>query len=1403
MRRILFQETDFNSLPNPPAGFKYIGFDGPNFSEKGEDGETIQAGGGSTGAPGPQGPAGSPGPQGPAGPAGGGGGSSDRLISGDVSTILTNLDTSGYLELTGMTYYETTFFTVDGGNTYKVKVDGNELTQAQLQLNLDGISNSFVNIYAQDAAGRKSDILVSASNDYGEQSVALSFYDGFSETKTFKFDKLGYLEFPDGTTQSTAFDGSVSQGTNYQEVTYSELNTMIGESLLTPGKFYKITDFKTCYDQPDYDFNGDTIEEGNWKQASVSPIIVFAISSDSLASDAYQPEYPNDNIKYDISFSQTEVTGGTAYGRITYRKDNNGNAFDYDFREVLFKRYDTYFSEEVYDGTISIDFSILGVNFADVTGVGTTFTDFATGSVIGVLNFNNSSIVSYYEIVSIEDDTNMVVTGNVITTLNNTSLLDANLLTGRSWKQNNIISSTASYEYPTFGDIEQCFSNTTTNTTTYTVWDENTFLLPNNVFKGNITYRDNSFGHDFRNNTFNTSCDSNRIGGSFYNNIIDNDFDNNIINDDFYNNIIDCDFQRNIINGPFYGNHFADYDEVDFDYNIIHADFYKNFYTGASNFEYNTIKGEFYLNIILDAFSKNTLNGIFRENVVESTFEDNQIGDDCYANVILQNFRANVISDYFYDNEIFSVFTGNVISNNCYNNNFYAQDFQDNQIGSYFNSNNIGTSSVYVGDTYFRDNKIGNVFSSNTITRTFEDNQIGNNFQDNNLYGDFSNNVIGNYFNNNNNIGHGFDSNHIGNYFNSNDYIGDYFQNNKIGEYFENNNYIYGFFKENSIGNQFENNTLGDSQYFTWDDLTIQNLTTRNYNSFYSALYGDGGGDIDNVILGKELIMHFTRNSGTTITDGELIIGETYEITNYQGTDDFTDVADIQSGVINTNGCVFIATGSTVSNWSSNSELTELTSYDEYHLVKFTQWTKNDNGGGFSYERTRIWADGNTISEPTVYFTKINYQSNIDVIIEGRLEITRGNDEAIYNAAAENEWTNDTPFGTQWNSIYTQTDFNFQNNEIGNQFKGNEILQGFYTNKIGYGFSSNILNGDFSSNITAGVFYSNDINSFYSNRVGEDFYNNTIGDNFNNNEVGDGFSDNNISSDFRHNKIGKSFDNNTIAEGFGFGSNESQNNIIGDYFRNNSINEYFYNNKVASYFENNTVGYYFQRNNIDTLIYDEDFIINYGNIVTFTYSSIGTSSNDGYYVVGGSTNGFGLDATFGVTISGGTISSISLVNAGNQYDVGNTIIILGNDIQGQTGVIETFTLNDSPTGLTDGTYSGLTAIGGSGSNATFNIGIITGTISSISLANGGGSYVIGNTVSILGGYFGGTNSLNDIIITVDSLYSDDITITISEVSATPSVYESYNCQIFERQGGNKRLSFYDENDILTIKNINE
>ena len=161
------------------------------------------------------------------------------------------------------------------------------------------------------------------------------------------------------------------------------------------------------------------------------------------------------------------------------------------------------------------------------------------------------------------------------------------------------------------------------------------------------------------------------------------------------------------------------------------------------------------------------------------------------------------------------------------------------------------------------------------------------------------------------------------------------------------------------------------------------------------------------------------------------------------------------------------------------------------------------------------------------------------------------------------------------------------------------------------------------------------------------------------------------------------------------------------------------------------------------------------------------------------------------------------METGNQYEVGDTIIISGNEILGQTGVIETFTPNGSPTGLLNDTYIGLTVSVGSGSNELFDIEVSSGSIDTINLNNGGDGYVIGNTVSIIGSYFGGTNGVDDIIITVDSIYSDDVTITITEVSEKPSVYEMYNCNIFKRGDYLNRLSYYDNDDILNIKEINK
>jgi hypothetical protein len=52
-----------------------------------------------------------------------------------------------------------------------------------------------------------------------------------------------------------------------------------------------------------------------------------------------------------------------------------------------------------------------------------------------------------------------------------------------------------------------------------------------------------------------------------------------------------------------------------------------------------------------------------------------------------------------------------------------------------------------------------------------------------------------------------------------------------------------------------------------------------------------------------------------------LIIGETYTINTYVAGDDFSNIADVISGVINQTGCVFIATGTTPNIWGNGTDL--------------------------------------------------------------------------------------------------------------------------------------------------------------------------------------------------------------------------------------------------------------------------------------------------------------------------------------------------------------------------------------------------------------------------------------------------------------------------------------------------
>ena len=74
----------------------------------------------------------------------------------------------------------------------------------------------------------------------------------------------------------------------------------------------------------------------------------------------------------------------------------------------------------------------------------------------------------------------------------------------------------------------------------------------------------------------------------------------------------------------------------------------------------------------------------------------------------------------------------------------------------------------------------------------------------------------------------------------------------------------------------------------------------------------------------KALLTQTEQISGDSLDPffGGLIIGEEYTIGTYSSGDDFSNIAEVVSGTINTNGCVFVATGETPAIWSNDSVIT-------------------------------------------------------------------------------------------------------------------------------------------------------------------------------------------------------------------------------------------------------------------------------------------------------------------------------------------------------------------------------------------------------------------------------------------------------------------------------------------------
>lgn len=142
------------------------------------------------------------------------------------------------------------------------------------------------------------------------------------------------------------------------DILHADLVSLVNSNNLTPGVYYRITDFQTIYDQE---------VTNDLKTAPIEPLCVLALTDSELSLDAYQEDYPRDTIKYQLEYT-TRVTLTSTKGRITERIDEWNNHTDYDHRNVLFKRWQDpltgAFTSVTNNGGASFDFTTFNFYFA-------------------------------------------------------------------------------------------------------------------------------------------------------------------------------------------------------------------------------------------------------------------------------------------------------------------------------------------------------------------------------------------------------------------------------------------------------------------------------------------------------------------------------------------------------------------------------------------------------------------------------------------------------------------------------------------------------------------------------------------------------------------------------------------------------------------------------------------------------------------------------------------------------------------------------------------------------------------------------------------------------------------------------------------------------------------------------
>lgn len=510
-----------------------------------------------------------------------------------------------------------------------------------------------------------------------------------------------------------------------RNLTYAQLLTNISGSTLVTGETITITDFQIItYIQNSGAIGSEVIHYG-----SIEPMVARAISPNQLAPEIVSTVTPSDIINYEPIFTDRQYdavnSGGiTSTGVITYREDIQGVARQYDWRNVVFRRWETSSGSGVFDSITDTGFAFQ--DFSPYAG-GTTNNTFIgsplqLGSAFGTTYWLDNVVLQQFSAVS---NVGIAYGCTFFGAFSNNSLGSMAFVTAYQEFQAN-----------TIRNVQNC-----------------TFTLQSN---GN-------YGESWTGNVFNNLCNvnnvlqctSNNIGQDFVLNICAKINSNtttqrmvcNYVDVIQYNNLQDCNYNHG---HQIEGNQ---------DLSIVSNDCFIIFYNTGINIASSTINDNVADNIsnnTIDFISQNvssvitnnysTASGSGTEisNNVVNIMQNNALADGALisSNVAGVSISSNTISVGISNNS-FNTCTQNqnadITGNICYNilNNDCA--IYNNQVASIVS--NTGTIIQYNGGLSISNNS--NIASIEYNSISFLDNNNFNNFdfQGNSGWG-FTNNLV-------------------------------------------------------------------------------------------------------------------------------------------------------------------------------------------------------------------------------------------------------------------------------------------------------------------------------------------------------------------------------------------------------------------------------------------------------------------------------------------------------------------------------------------------------------------------------------------------------------------------------------------------------------------------------------